>query len=269
MFCVIMLFFIKPSQAQETIWPSGYNITASYVLSQSQFSVDDTLIVTRIIVNNEDFDLANSYIEENLPASFSILTSTLTIDSSPVDYFYCGATISEVVPGYNTYRWAIDLPASDTNYNRKLYSGETLALEYSVICREPDDYELIFHTICCFGDNSGIFSTADSISVTVLPSVGIDNDFNQVPATTVVSIAYPNPFNSAVNLRLGERIAGNNEGSLIIYNLLGQQIYAEPVILEDQQIIRWCPSDKLTTGIYLYMITIEDYLAKGKITLIK
>jgi hypothetical protein len=264
---VILLAGISASQ--ETIWPNGYNISTSYQLSQYEFAVDDTITVTRMAANYEDFDLANLYLEDNLPQSFIVLASTLEIDNSPVDYFHAGPVLSSIVAGFNTFRWAIDVPSPDSSYDRRLHPGETLILEYIVVCHLPGEYALPFHTICGYGDSTGIFSTADSISVTVLPAVGIDDDRSPIPSETVISTAYPNPFNSSVDIKVGYPFVSNQEVNLIVYNMLGQKVEVKTIIPGERGIISWHPSQRLTSGIYMYVISFENYHAGGKMTLLK
>jgi hypothetical protein len=265
----LVLVFAKLTLAQEAIWPDGYNITADYEPSANQLTVHDTLTIIRTIVNNEDFDLENLYLVDNLPVTFFLTASMLGIDSSSVDYFHSGPIISQVVFGYDTYRWAIDLPAGDTTFDRQLHPGETLVLEYSLICQEPGDYVLPFHTICCSGNSTGIFSTADSISVTVLPFNDIDDNSDFIPKQTMISRAYPNPFNASVNFSL-ERSPGSNAlVTLSIYNLLGQLVYFRRMVLNDHEIINWHPSARLPTGNYYYVISSADFSVGGKIILLK
>jgi hypothetical protein len=256
--------------AQEIIYPSGYSISSSYELSSTDFSIRDTLLVTWTVANNEGFDLTNMYLAENLPIEFTILTYSVQISGSPVSHFFSGPISGEVAPSFNAYRWAIDLPAQGDSLNRPLSPGETLILRYAAVCSTDGEYFLPFHTLCCYGNNTGIFSTADTIFVTVSPGSGIVEDSQTPPEKAFISFAYPDPFNGEVNIRFdfGSEMEGSIE--LKIYDLSGREVFRDRFPgMKSVGLIRWRPKINVASGLYFYRLIYGHDVSVGKMTLLK
>lgn len=91
----------------------------------------------------------------------------MTIDNQPISFFYSGALPDQVISGYDTYRWVIDLPGEPEVSENTLGAGQTLSLRYGAICETPGSYILPFHTVCFYGNGSGFFTTSDTMFVLV------------------------------------------------------------------------------------------------------
>jgi flagellar hook assembly protein FlgD len=84
---------------------------------------------------------------------------------------------------------------------------------------------------------------------------------------------YPNPFNPETEIRY--QLPENCQVSLVIYNLLGQQIR---MLVENQQpagfhAVRWDGKDEhghnLASGIYTYRLEAGSYVASKKLALVR
>jgi hypothetical protein len=164
---ILLLAAAGPVAADDMLYPVGYDIEVSYDLSQQNFSPDDTLTLLFSIVNNDNFALHNLHIDDNFPPQFELTGYALTLDGNLISCSLFGPTMSEVVAGYNSYRWVIDEPALDDSLNHIVGPGQTLILTCRVVCPDEGSYLLPFHSCCFYGDDQGHFSVADPLAVDV------------------------------------------------------------------------------------------------------
>ena len=153
--------------AQEVIYPQGHNFTLSYGLSSNDFDIFDTLTITRSLANNENFDLHNLFFNDNLPSSFDVFGYEIAINDIPITYYLTGPWENEIVFGYKSYHWVIDLPTPGDTLDHILGPGQTLELSYKAQARETGQFILPFHTVCFYGDAGGFFSVSDSLIINV------------------------------------------------------------------------------------------------------
>lgn len=202
---LLMLAAAAPGIAEDMLYPGGDNIQISYVLSQQNFSPDDTLIIEFTIANGENFSLHNLHLDDNFPPQFVLINSSLTLDEDPVSFSLSGPILSEIVAGYNSYRWVIDEPAPDDSLNHVVGPGQTLVLTCSIVCPDEGSYLLPFHTCCFYGDDQGYFSVAEPISVDVeseMPFgtiVGTVSDSEASPIAGVLVGVLGMPVNDTTN----------------------------------------------------------------------
>ncbi len=258
------------SAAQETLSPAGHNIAVTYELSSVDLEIGDILMVSRTVTNNESFGLTNLYLAENLPFEFSIPTYSLGIDGAPIPHAYSGPSGGEIFPSYNSYRWVIDDPAPGDTTNRILLPGESLVLGYSVTCATVGNYALPFHTMCVYGDTSGIFTVADSLTVTFSPSSRTSEEPVMFPESWSIPRAYPNPFNSEVINDLGNLELPDDPERFTVYNLMGDEVFkGEYVLAANMNRIHWRPKNNVAAGVYFYRLQAEVMVITGKMTFLK
>jgi len=268
----LFLFFIilEYSEAQETVYPAGHNIVATYELSSTDLEIVDTLLVTRTITNNESFGLANLYLAENLPFEFGILSYSLEIDGAPIPHAYLGPFGGEIFSSCNSYRWVIDDPSPSDTTNRVLMPGELLVLEYAIACTTVGNYVLPFHTLCAYGDTSGIFTVADSLMVTFSPGSRTSEGPLVFPVSSYISSAYPNPFNDEVVIDLGHLELPDDPVRLTVYDLMGDEVFdAEYILIASGHRIHWRPKKNIATGVYFYRLQTGVIVSTGKMTFLK
>jgi hypothetical protein len=148
--------------------------------------------------------------------------------------------------------------------------GESLVLEYSVTCATIGDYALPFHTICAYGDTSGIFTVADSLTVTFSPSSGTSEEPPVLPATSFVSSAYPNPFNGEVVIELFSLDPQSDLVRLTIYDLTGSRVFESDYAISDRiRQLRWRPEKNIAAGVYFYKLETRTAASTGKMTFLK
>ncbi len=162
-----LILFSSASTGQETLYPSGYDIVCEYDLSASNMDTSDTLVITRIVANNEVFDLSNLYLADNFPSEFNIVSSDVTIDGEQISSFFSGPIFNQVLIDYNSYRWVIDFPTEPDSLDNTLGAGQTLSLQYWLTCETRGSYILPFHTACFYGNSTGFFTTSDTLYVLV------------------------------------------------------------------------------------------------------
>jgi hypothetical protein len=267
---ILMSIFVSDICAQESVFPVGTDINSEYTVSYIDFSVSDTLIISWSVVNNEDFDLANLYIADNIPEEFTVLSSLIQINGAPVSNYYSGPQQNQIYSGCNTYRWAIDLPIQGDSLNNVLTPGDTLYLQYAVICSTEGVYLFPFHTLCCYGDGSGIFTTADTFYVTVSPDSQIGGGSISAPRRPELSFAYPNPSNSEVIIKFAGEVHSGSTVSLKIFDSLGREIHKDDIRgTPGDNYFRWRPQKNVASGIYFYNIYYNKASYRGTITLLR
>ncbi|MCD6162692.1 MAG: T9SS type A sorting domain-containing protein [candidate division Zixibacteria bacterium] len=267
---LVILICCSRLSAYETIYPESLNIASSYSVSSTEFALTDTLTVNWSITNNESYYLANLYFSDNLPSEFSIISSSMQINSSSIVYYYSGAINSHIIPSNNTYRWVIDFPVPDDSTNRILAPGDTINLEYQAICSDTGNYTLPFHTICCYGSGSGIFSTSDSIYLTVYSGSHIDENTETLPEKPLLCTAYPNPFNSEILFKLSNHLDSNIFIRLAIFDINGRNVFTENINSSANRfVISWKPEKIVAAGVYFYKLITGNNISSGKIVFLK
>ncbi len=256
----------------EAVLPDGYNIVSDYTLNSISLTYGDTLVITRILVNNESFSLAGVYFSENLPAVFEIVSEQVSKNGAPLSFVRQGPFPDSVLAGYSTYYWVIDSPDSSENIHNSLASGDSLFLEIKIVSTDIGDYLLPFHTTVCYGDSTGIFSVSDSttISVTIGADVNGNQDNSILLPEYLTTSAFPNPFNSDVTIAYEGK---NLRGNLIdfeVYDVLGRLVYSQEFRAgDDYGEIKWHTSPQVSSGVFFYRISSNNLTATGKLMLLK
>lgn len=93
-------------------------------------------------------------------------------------------------------------------------------------------------------------------------------DSPEVPRTYHLSENYPNPFNSVTRIEITNRIAG--QASITVYDLQGRNL---GVVFDEHlepgtRIVSINPGNH-STGVYIYILKINDYTAISRFTLLK
>ncbi len=162
-----LILFPSTSSGQDTLHPSGYDITCEYELSATYPGISDTLVITRTVANSEPFHLSGMYLAENLPPEFVIVSSHIAIDGFPISFYYSGALPDQMIRCFDTYRWVLGFPGEPGPFDNTVGTGQVLSLQYEILFEAPGDYILPFHTVCFYGDGSGFFTTSDTLFVFV------------------------------------------------------------------------------------------------------
>ena len=148
--------------------------------------------------------------------------------------------------------------------------GESLVLDYSITCTTVGNYALPFHTLCTYGDTSGIFTVADSLTVTFSPGSGTGEELPILPVTSFVSSAYPNPFNGEVVIELSSLELQSGQVRLTIYDLAGARVFESEYAMSGEiRQLRWRPEKNVATGVYFYKLQQGVMFSTGKMTFLK
>ena len=102
----------------------------------------------------------------------------------------------------------------------------------------------------------------------IFPLSSID-DLNQIPEKLLIKSAYPNPFNSAINVHYAISISGDIRLEIISIDgtEVFQKLYAQQGAGE--QIFRWKPEHYISSGVYFLSITSAFSSANTKLLYIK
>lgn len=268
--CLFLMFGPAASAgAQTAVYPDDLNIGLLYELSDTVFSVADTLVVTRTLTNNEPFEFWGLYFSENLPAGLNVVDYTATLNGNSLTIAFAGPLPNNVLSGFRTYRWVVDSPESSENLSRTISPGDQVRLQYRIVATDVGSFSLPLHTTACYGDSDGIFAAGHtSIGVTA----GSDDDEDPVvlPATWLVTSAYPNPFNAEVAIAYEGANLDSRPVDLEVYNLLGQTLARYRVLAEgDAGVIQWSPAAATGTGIFFYRLSCVGKTSTGKLMLLK
>ncbi|MCP4705702.1 MAG: T9SS type A sorting domain-containing protein [candidate division Zixibacteria bacterium] len=270
-FMIFIVFLAMSANSQETTYPSGSNILSSYSVNSTEISIADTLIISRTVVNNEDFDLESLYFSENIPDELEVVGHNASIEGVDIDYLFLGPISNGVINGYNAYHWVIDSPLESESVTNILNPGDSILLEVKIVSSSPGIITLPIHTTIFSGNNSGFFSTSAEIEIEFLLSVDIENENNNTPSSSsLTGHAYPNPFNSAVKIWYSNENHINQQVDLNIYDILGKKVHSEKHSdIRDQSVIVWKPDYNTGSGIYFYRLSSGSESFNGKILFLK
>ncbi len=256
-------------RAQEPVYPDNSSVTSLYHLSDSVLSAADTLIVTRTLTNAESFPLTGLYFSDNLPAGLNVVGYTATLNGAPLAVAFAGPLAGNVIGDFRTYRWVVDSPEPTDYISRTIYPGDQVRLTYRIAASDIGDFVLPLHTTVCFGNGDGIFATGQGSLRVTIESDDDDPD-NLLPATYLVTSAYPNPFNAEVAISYEGANVAANPIDFEVFNLLGQELARYRVVAEgDAGIIMWSPDAATGTGVFLYRLSCAGRTSTGKLMLLK
>lgn len=267
----LLIWAFIPAFSQDTVYPSGYNLQCYYTVSGTELSITDTLIISRKMVNDEDFPLENLYFCENLPAAFTVAGHSITLNDIAIDYMFSGPVADEVVAGYDTYYWVIDSPFAGEEANNLLNPGDSVELTIRIVSGNVGSFTLPHHSAVFFGNSTGFFSTSGESTVEFLLSVAVDDDDNGplIPADNLIVRAGPNPFNSSVKIWYSGAVQ-NSPIDIEIYNILGQVIYSKRLnSINSNGNFTWVPDYRVGSGVYFYRLISADESRTGKLLLLK
>jgi hypothetical protein len=180
--------------ADDDLYPLGYNFVSRHVLSQFEIAIGDTLVITRVVVNNEAFPITGLYFTENLPASiFEMSEYSIKINSENTSYLFYQKIDTPLISGYETYYWVVDSPFDFENLNNPINAGDSVYFALKIVPDISGVYLLPRHTTVFYGNGIGFFSTADSVYVNVTPGCGNANgigDINLLDVTYLINHLY-------------------------------------------------------------------------------
>lgn len=267
-FCLITL-----SAHGEPVYPGGHNIASDYQLNDTLLALSDTLIISRMITNNDSYALTGLYISDNFPPAATIIDYDLQVGSIQVTPAFTDKQPNAVLPGYDSYWWQIDDLQNPSGVHDTVDPGETVYLTVRLSFDSVGSYSFPLHTVVFMGDNIPFFATGDTIYArTYIPS-DVDDQGDALylnPVHFEFSQGYPNPFNSSVSIRyLGKNLVGKKI-ELRIRNLLGQVVHQTSIIARtDSGVLLWEAPKLISSGVYFYVLTCQSNASTGKIVLIK
>jgi hypothetical protein len=267
----VILFGNPPLDAQEAVYPAGYRINSDYSLNADKIAVTDTLVIQRLIVNNEGFGLTGLYFSDNLPPQLEIADYSVSINGAAVSHMMSGPIRSLGPPGYDNYFWVVDLPGDTGAVNNTVLPGDSVAVTTMIICNDLGRCTLPSHAATFYGNGTGFFSTSDSLEVEFVLSLDVDDDpYHMLPPGSLVSLAYPNPSNASVTIRYaGDGLKGKAV-AVEVYDLLGRRMYENSLVSGDKEgYIEWNPPESISSGLYVYTLSAGKRRTRGKIVLLK
>ena len=121
-----------------------------------------------------------------------------------------------------------------------------------------------------YSDTLEIHSNAGFRYVTLVGQgiIGIEDEFGSVPAEYTLSQNHPNPFNPTTTIKY--RLPLSGEVSLIVYNLLGEEVASlvNGTVPAGNHRVSWDASN-VASGIYFYRLQAGDFVQTRKMLLLK
>ena len=121
-----------------------------------------------------------------------------------------------------------------------------------------------------YSDTLEIHSNAGFAYVTLVGQgiIGIEDEFGSVPAEYTLSQNHPNPFNPTTTIKY--RLPLSGEVSLIVYNLLGEEVASlvNGTVPAGNHRVSWDASN-VASGIYFYRLQAGDFVQTRKMLLLK
>ena len=98
--------------------------------------------------------------------------------------------------------------------------------------------------------------------------IGVEDDKDILPVEYALGNNYPNPFNPSTTIEF--TLPNSGEASLIVYNLLGQEIIklVKGKFDAGYHKITWDASNK-ASGLYFYRLQAGDFIQTRKMVLLK
>ncbi|MDF1545871.1 MAG: T9SS type A sorting domain-containing protein [bacterium] len=252
--------------AAELPYPSTAAINSTYEVSNLQPRLGDTVQIIRTFVNHELFDLTGVYLSDNLPESFQVLSSQVTVNGNPVPPGFETDGVGSLTAGYIPYRWVTDDPAGGSP-NTMLSPGDSLELVVDLVCHEAGQFSLQDHASVAYGNSSGLFASPDdAVILNVSISTAVEDE-KELPDNYLISNAYPNPFNSRTTIAYSRRNSGIL--SLEIYDLLGRLVYDSSIPNAGADGLLSWDADNVGSGLYLYRLRSGSRTSGGKLMLLK
>ena len=169
----------------------------------------------------------------------------------------------------------LDLPNDSLRYSVSVSSGLVIATITgdTLWLFSVTDLNGIAEIVVTATDDSSA-SVSDSFNVTILPVVvGIDDEFADIPVEFNLYQNYPNPFNPSTLIKYA--LPKSSTVSLVIYNLMGQEIrrWDESDAVPGYYEKIWNGTNQagisVSSGIYIYRITIAEFIQTRKMVLLK
>ena len=123
---IVILFFPLYLFAEETLYPSGYNLISLSESNSYNIYSGDTLVLTRTIVNNETFSLTGLYFSDYIPQVFNLIEHSITRNGNTINYESDNPTES-VYSGTNSLHLIVDNPSGSVQ--NSVYPGDSIILK--------------------------------------------------------------------------------------------------------------------------------------------
>lgn len=258
-------------QAQDTVYPSAYNIGCDYSPSSDKVAISDTFTIARYLVNDESFNLSGLYFSDNLPPEFVVVDYDVRVNGVDRGYEIIGPVNDHLLGGYNTYYWILDSRGEFSGIDYVVNPGDSVGLEMRIVCGELGTYALPAHATSFYGNGTGFFASSDMIEVEIVLSLDVEEDDpNILPGDFLISKAYPNPFNSAVVIGYSGLGLTGGEFDFMVYDITGRKIYENSFVSGDNSgYINWEPEKDLGSGVYFYRLSDGKSGTGGKVVLLK
>jgi len=163
--------------------------------------------------------------------------------------------IKDVVVDDNDVKWisAVGIPEFYRYYGTKWTANENIG-EVKEIVVDHDNVTWV-------ASSNGVWSYSDSSPISV-------EEKNAAPGVLTLDDNYPNPFNSVTTLSFTLPVSG--KASLIIYSITGQKVTR----LIDGYMVAGRHSTafdcaNLSSGVYIYSLTMDGFNKNGKMTLVR
>jgi len=202
----VILAYASPLQANDNMYPAGYNYISSYILSQQDLAVNDTLIIDRHFVNKESTTIHGLYFSDHLPTSdrLTIETGFVKLNGSEVSFLFKQESDGAVLGNHSSYYWIIDSPELVDNQKLTILPNDSIHIQIKAVPHLQGNYSLPMHTTVFQSNGNSFFAASDTLTFVVSSLCGDANGdgvLNVLDISYIINFLYnggpePNPFES-------------------------------------------------------------------------
>ncbi len=170
LYIIVIIILVPFMGFAEILFPTGYNFLNQYNINTQSISSDDTLIITRTIVNNESFSLTGLFFSEHIPEEFNLIDHSVTKNGNSISYIFDN-TIFPSYPDNNCFYWIVDDPNGEIL--NSINPGDNLTLITKYTCSVNGNYTFPLHSSSFYGNSTGFYSTANSLQISVSSEIDV------------------------------------------------------------------------------------------------
>lgn len=207
--------------------------------------------------------------EDTKTIAYNIPPSPPQISVGTVDYYQVQLTMNR--NSIDTEKYKIYRKESGGNYSLEATincSGETTTWIDNDINASMQARTYYYKVKAV--DNSNLISGySNEVNIDAMPNWDLKDDlveYSAIPSEYDLSV-YPNPFNPTTNLKVS--VPKEGQANISIYNVLGKKVFEVRDFLNIGHHNFRFDATSLTTGIYLYNLSINGFSKTGKIMLVK
>ncbi len=266
----VLILSATVSATDDFIHPSGISVISRHSVNSVNLTLGDTLVISRTLINNTASPLTTVSFSEAVPPDFSLISVTATVNGISTEIGSFGPYTDSVLNGQHSYHWVADSPVLSENLSLQILPSDSLELTARFVCNGVGSFTLPFHNMIGIINGSALFAEGNPVDIQVRLSSDISEDSDLlIPNSSLLTRAWPNPFNPSVTIDY-ETSYPSGQINMIIYDVLGRTVYDDSQRIKDGTgYFNWKPKTTQSSGTYFYRLTTGSQSAVGTLLLIK